>query len=396
MGGGPAGATAAALIASEGGKVLVLEKSRFPREKLCGEFISPECFTIFERLGIASQIRNSGAASIHRMDLIAPNGRRVEIPASWFPGGLEGAVGLTRARLDSMLLENARRSGARVLEAMSAASFRRFEEGFEVIARDHQAKDHRFFGRLLVDATGRTPISAHKNLTEPRSSRRERWFAAKVHLRGVSGIASTGELYFFNGGYGGVTAVESDLGGARFNLCFLATETAFKQARGDRSELLRLTLMQNPVARERLREARACDEWLATGPISYGKRVAAAGVISLGDAGAFIDPFTGSGILLALSSAELLASAVRSEARSGAGRPEAVQAKYEEMFGAATRLRFGASALLRSVALSSAGRRLAAPLLASHAGLARLLTRATRHGAKRVVLSKQENDLGFQ
>jgi 2-polyprenyl-6-methoxyphenol hydroxylase-like FAD-dependent oxidoreductase len=90
IGGGPAGATAAAFIASQGHKVLVLEKARFPREKLCGEFISPECVTIFERLGVDRAIRDAGARVIRRMDLIVPDGRRIEIPVSWFSGEPRG------------------------------------------------------------------------------------------------------------------------------------------------------------------------------------------------------------------------------------------------------------------------------------------------------------------
>lgn len=147
--------------------------------------------------------------------------------------------------------------------------------------------------------------------------------------------------------------------------------------------------MSNPVARERLNGAVACGEWLGAGPIVYGKRLAAPGVIPIGDAGAFIDPFTGSGILLALSSAEMLASAVAAQSQVVI-QPEAVHAKYIDLLKESMRWRLGVAAFLRKVALSSTGRRLTVPLLAHNSGLRRFLTRATRHGGNGVVLPTKE------
>jgi menaquinone-9 beta-reductase len=387
VGGGPAGAAAAALIATEGRKVLVLEKSHFPREKLCGEFISPECIAIFERLGVTEAVRKAGAMSIERMDLIVPGGKRVSIPASWFPGGVTGALGLTRARLDAILLSNASQSGAEVIEGLAASSFERSRHGFVVTAMDHESRTHRFFGKLLIDASGRgMTFFSNANFRKPSRSG-QRWFATKVHLRGVTDLSSTGELYFFDQGYGGLTPVEPDSGGSRFNLCFLTTEARFKDASGDRTRLLESTLMTNPIARQRLAHAVPCDEWLGTGPIIYGSQVPPDGVIAIGDAGAFIDPFTGSGILLALTSAEVLASAIALECGSGEFETGAVFDRYRNLFRDATRWRFGATAFLRRLALSGVARRLVAPVLASQSRLTRLLTRATRQGGASVVHS---------
>ena len=84
VGGGPAGAAAGTLMAAQGRSVLLLEKSRFPREKLCGEFISPECRAIFARLGVLDRILAAGPKPIKRMDMLAPDGRRIEVPLTWF------------------------------------------------------------------------------------------------------------------------------------------------------------------------------------------------------------------------------------------------------------------------------------------------------------------------
>src|SRR5262249_56021143 len=104
----------------------------------------------------------------------------------------------------------------------------------------------------------------------------------------------------------GRAAVEN----ARTNLCFITTEATLRETKGDREKLLDLTMRANPAARRRLRNAVIDGEWLGTGPITYGRRRPIPGVISIGDAGAFIDPFTGSGILLPLATGELPAPTI--------------------------------------------------------------------------------------
>ena len=391
IGGGPAGATAAALIASEGRRVLVLEKARFPRAKLCGEFISPECMSIFEKLGVRAAIEKAGARPIRRMDLISPDGRAISIPSRWFAGGLEGALGLTRARLDAILLDRAAELGAEIQEGMHVTPL--LESGGSncyVEAKDHEANTHRYSARLIINASGRGQLFGREAVSPRISRRRRRLFAGKVHMRGVTGLDSTGELYFFGDGYGGLTEVEPDEGGRRFNLCFLTTETKFKEARGDRDSLLETTVMRNPVARERLRNAVPCDEWIGAGPLVFGSQKSPRGVLAIGDAGAFIDPFTGSGILLALRSGELAATAVLRGSRGSDTDVEEVVRIFESLNKNSVGWRFRIAALLRQLAVSGTARRLMVPLLMSHSGLTRLLARSTRERDESVLVSNKE------
>ena len=99
VGGGPAGCSAAARLAASGVRVVLLEKSRMPRQKLCGEFITPECFPTLERLGVMGRLVAEGAQKINRLSLVALNGRRVEAPVSEI-SGKPYALSLSRARLD--------------------------------------------------------------------------------------------------------------------------------------------------------------------------------------------------------------------------------------------------------------------------------------------------------
>ena len=153
---------------------------------------------------------------------------------------------------------------------------------------------------------------------------------------------------------------------------------------------MELTLLTNPAARDRLKHAVVCDDWLGAGPLVFGKQVSQAGVIAIGDAGAFIDPFTGSGILLALTAGEMIASSIAATSSQGEFRSEIVEQSYRELFKAAVAGRFAVAGLLRRMAVSRAARRFIVPLLASHSGLTRLFARATREGLRRILVSGKE------
>src|ERR687896_2429694 len=90
VGGGPAGASAAIGLAASGARVLLAERERFPREKLCGEFISPECLGHFARLGVLEEMSRGGGARVSETVFYAPSGRGVSVPSAWFGGGEGG------------------------------------------------------------------------------------------------------------------------------------------------------------------------------------------------------------------------------------------------------------------------------------------------------------------
>src|SRR6266478_4379798 len=110
-GGGPAGASAAIHLAMHGARVLLAEQKKFPRAKLCGEFISPECALHFDRLGVADQIFAARPARLSATVFYSRRGKSVCVPSSWFgAGGL--ALGLSRTEMDERLLRRASDAGA--------------------------------------------------------------------------------------------------------------------------------------------------------------------------------------------------------------------------------------------------------------------------------------------
>src|ERR1051326_3893743 len=113
-GAGPAGSSAAIHLARNNVRVLLVEQKKFPRPKLCGEFISPECRRHFEALGVADAMTDSDPASITETVFYSSRGHHVTIPSSWFGG--PAALGLSRAVMDNNLLRRAQECGVEVIE----------------------------------------------------------------------------------------------------------------------------------------------------------------------------------------------------------------------------------------------------------------------------------------
>ncbi|MET0623285.1 MAG: FAD-dependent monooxygenase, partial [Pyrinomonadaceae bacterium] len=236
VGGGPAGACAAVELASAGARVLLAEREKFPREKLCGEFISPECLGHFARLGVLERMKEGGA-SVSETIFYAPSGRGVSVPSAWFGGGGE-ALGLSRAEMDARLLARAREAGAVVLEEASLAGV--LMEGARVsgVRLHTDGATREFRARVTLDATGRhravvrraeressveAKTAGRGGVGAPEPSvaaekHRAPLVAFKAHLEGARGAPGVCEIYFYPGGYGGLSPVEGGLS----NLCFIA------------------------------------------------------------------------------------------------------------------------------------------------------------------------------
>src|SRR5262249_48540796 len=118
VGAGPAGSAVACLLAARGINTLLIEEKRMPREKLCGAFITPECFPTLARLGAMDQVLGAGAHTISELRLVAPSGGGVTASISAISRG-ERALSLSRSRLDSILFDGAKRAGAVCLEGMA-------------------------------------------------------------------------------------------------------------------------------------------------------------------------------------------------------------------------------------------------------------------------------------
>src|SRR5882724_361715 len=160
-GAGPAGSSAAIHLALHGARVLLVEQKKFPRAKLCGEFISPECLKHFESLGVADRMLAAGGECLTQTVFYARGGRSVNVPSSWFDHQ-NGALGLSRAEMDHRLLERARSVGVTVLEETQACGL--ISEGQRI--RGVQLRSNGVVSEtkasVVIDATGRTRALDHR------------------------------------------------------------------------------------------------------------------------------------------------------------------------------------------------------------------------------------------
>ncbi|HET8549208.1 MAG TPA: NAD(P)-binding protein [Bryobacteraceae bacterium] len=245
VGGGPAGASAAISALQHGARVTIYEKSRLPRHKVCGEFVSPEIVPLLDRLGVSWD--EAVPARIRRIVIAGGSALKcARLP--------EAAFGLSRWAFDDLLFRCALRLGA-------------------VHERQH-----------ISEPRAGSVWAAGRHAAQPRGAR---LFGFKAHFTGPTDDAV--ELYFFRGCYVGISTVENGI----TNVCGLGPEGA-----GFDTDAL---VASYAPLRERLRPLRRSFDWLHTGPLVFANRLTSpVPFYAAGDALSFVDPFTGSGQLAAV------------------------------------------------------------------------------------------------
>lgn len=378
-GGGPAGASAAIHLATRGARVLLAEQKKFPRAKLCGEFISPECALHFDRLGVAKQMFAAQPARLSATVFYSRKGKSVSVPSAWFgAGGL--ALGLSRAEMDERLLRRASDAGACVIEDAHVVGLVGDENRIGGVRIRAEGSEKEYRAPVTLDATGRTRalarrVGPQRNVSKPQ---RAPLVAFKVHLENAAVADGKCEIYFYRGGYGGLSSIENGLS----NLCFISSARDVRGCGADAERVMREVVCQNHRAARVLSEARACSPWLAVSLEGFGRHTVAprVGLLAIGDAASFIDPFTGSGMLMALESGELAADIVAKhlEANRTLSNLRQLNATYETGYHDRFDSRLRACALIRRAAFVPGMAALAIRLFGASDRLRRRVSRATR------------------
>jgi flavin-dependent dehydrogenase len=317
-GGGPAGATAALLLARAGHSVVLLEKAKFPRRKVCGEFIAASGVEFLRTLGLGAELDAAAGPEVRTIALWSGD-RAFEARMPAWHAAAPYPRALARETLDSLLLDRARRHGARVI----------------------QAPEPDIEARVLVDARG----SWHKG---PGAGD---LLGFKAHFRDVELPPGTIALIPFSGGYAGL--VDSGTGRATLACCVRRSTLQTLRPRGAAAgeSLLAHLLERSDALGRALRGAQREGSWLGAGPLRPGARsLYRDGIFAIGNAAGEAHPIVGEGIAMAMRSAALLCEPL-SAALNSTYSPGAVARAYRLAWWRAFGVRLHASLVFGRLAM---------------------------------------------
>jgi len=309
IGGGPAGSTAALALARRGWRVALVEKVRFPRRKVCGEYVAGPAWPVLRALDVASRLESRAGPAVRRVGLFARD-TRLDVP---MPSGGEGwGRAIARETLDATLLEAAERAGVEVLQPWAAAAARVEADGVRIVARN--GEEERELGAPIVVAAhgswehGPLPTQSQRGPRRPGDL-----LAFKARFVGARLAEGLMPLVLFPGGYGGL--VESEGGHVTFSCCIRRETLARLRAASPGASAGEATLGHAMASCRALREALAVawreGPWLAAGPIRPGIRVRMPErFFAVGNAAGEAHPLVAEGIGMAIQSAWLLAEAL--------------------------------------------------------------------------------------
>ena len=296
IGAGPAGSSCATLCAESGLDVLLLEASRFPRDKVCGDCLNPSVWPVFDRLGISSRVRGLCSSSPEVIRFSVAGHGSVEFQLFRSPGEFV----VRRRELDALLVERAVEQGARFQDGTPITSLWKSQGLWEITT----SLGMRIKARRIVAADGRNSTVA-RHLRMLASPLKDARIGLQTHIPHPSGYDGAIEMHLYRNGYGGL----ADLGEGLANLCLVANEGSMRELR------------KEAESRYQVNSAMA---WRSITPIARrsARHIAKDGVFLCGDAAFVVEPFTGEGIGFALRTGSLLARILISRRESLPGDQE--------------------------------------------------------------------------
>ncbi len=307
IGGGPAGSTAAALLAERGRHVVLLEKERHPRFHI-GESLLPRNTAILDRLGLREQVAAIGVHKPGAEFVSDQTGKAVQFS---FAQGLDKQYTFSwqvrRAEFDALLFRTAEERGAHARQGtkVTAITFAPPGGRAEVTATGPDGAAQAFAPRFVLDASGRDTFLAAKLRTK-QSNKQNNTAALYAHFRGVERRTGDREGYISvhlaEDGWFWLIPLPDDV----MSVGFVGNQSAFKARRGTPHELFMDRIQGSPTVSARMQGAEIVSDVTSTGNYSYyADRSYGEGYLMIGDAFAFLDPVFSSGVLLAMTAGEM-------------------------------------------------------------------------------------------
>jgi flavin-dependent dehydrogenase len=310
VGGGPAGSSCAAFCALAGLRTLVLERERFPRQKVCGDCLNPSCWPVLERLGLTQRVWDLPHSRLTSVEFIAIDGHKVIVD---LPTGEDCELSIKRSLFDDLLLKRACDLGVHVREETTVTTLSQSSaekacshgpvarpvldaprgRGYNVLQpawKIETTSGESFLAQVLVGADGRNSTVARLRNLLPRPARER--VALQAHIPLPRNFGKGIVLQFLREGYSGQAPVNE----TELNLCLVGRPATISR--------LRQWAQQNF-------EIHADQPWRTITPLTRAPVPCAdENLLFIGDAARVVEPFTGEGIYYALRSGELAAGAI--------------------------------------------------------------------------------------
>jgi flavin-dependent dehydrogenase len=255
--------------------------------------------------------------------------------------------------MDHKLIERARSAGVTVFEETQASGLTQESGQVNGLKARRGQMAYEFHAPITIDATGRTRALGRylDKMVSPQTKHARRSLVAfKTHMENARLAEGACEIYSYPKGYGGLSSVEGGLS----NLCFIVAADDVRRCSSDPERVMREILMKNTRAATTLAEARSCKPWLSVSLDGFGRRTPAPapGLLTIGDAASFIDPFTGSGMLMALESGDVVAKLINRHLPSlrRGQSPMTLAREYDQQYEAKFNSRLRVAGLLRRAA----------------------------------------------
>lgn len=312
VGAGPAGSTAAILLACAGWSVALVEQHAFPRRKVCGECIAAPTLPLFDALGIGADFDAIAGPGLRHVALFAGEDSVVaELPAFTEPSHAWGRV-LGRDYLDELLLRRAIACGVQVWQPWRVRQVMPAADGHSIchVVATNDGAQANLIAPIVIAANGSWGTNPFEGSAPRRVHRNSDLFAFKGNYRHASLAPGLLPVLAFPGGYGGL--VLGDHG--RLTFAFCLRRNLLRRCRGDLpgqpAAMAAREYVQRHVAgvHAALDGAEVDAAWLTVGPIRPGMRSAwrGNGVFAIGNAAGEAHPILGEGISMAVQSAWLL------------------------------------------------------------------------------------------
>ncbi|MBA3986903.1 MAG: NAD(P)/FAD-dependent oxidoreductase [Flavobacteriales bacterium] len=330
LGGGLAGLTCALHLSRNNLSVLLVEKSKYPHHKVCGEYISNEVLPYLESLDIYPLENN--AKQISKLVLSVNSGKSLEqqLPL--------GGFGMSRYFLDDLMAKKARETATLLKGSVKNIEFHKTH--FSV----NTAKGESFTSSFVIGAYGKRS-NLDKVLDRGFALKKSPWLAVKAHYK-AEFRDDVVALHHFDGGYCGLSKVEN----GHVNMCYLANYNSFKNHKNI-ADFEQNVVKQNPYLKEFLKYATPLfEEPLAISQISFeSKKPVENHILMVGDSAGLIHPLCGNGMAMAIHSAKILSELLVEHYKGASENREILEDRYRKRWNATFKSRLRTASVLQKI-----------------------------------------------